>query len=153
EAVGDHGEAAVELAARDAARIMLTGDEPPLQVAGEPVGAIGRLVIDGDAFTGRIFMPAAGVDVAGQKVAAFLPPYRPFRRAEIAAIARGELLDRLRLVDDRVERGIEPFNPLALRPRALRAANQRNAAGGKLQHMAARDSSVSVHVDPPSLLW
>ncbi len=87
EAVGNHGEAAVELAARDAAGVVLAGHEPALQVAREAVGAIGRLEIDGNAFTWREFQSAAAVDVVEQQVAALLPPQRSFRRAEIAAVA------------------------------------------------------------------
>ena len=43
KAVGDDGEAAVELQPGDAAAVVLAGDEPALQVAGQTVGAVGRL--------------------------------------------------------------------------------------------------------------
>src|SRR5262249_10589848 len=149
EAVGDDGEAAVELAARHAAGIGLAGEKPPLQAAGEPVAPIGPFEIDGDALAGRIFQPPAAVAAIERQVAALLPPQRPFGRPEIAAVAGGELLDRLRLVDDRIERRIELLNALRLRPRALHSAYERNTTGGELQHTTARDSSVGMHVVLP----
>ena len=42
EAVGDYGEAAVELLPRDPPRVVLAGDQPALQVASEAVGPVGR---------------------------------------------------------------------------------------------------------------
>ena len=42
EAVGDHRDAAVELLARHPPGVVLAGDQAALQVAREPVGAVGR---------------------------------------------------------------------------------------------------------------
>ena len=41
EAVGDHGEAAVELLPGDAAAVVLAGEQPALEIAGEPVRPVG----------------------------------------------------------------------------------------------------------------
>ena len=43
EAVRDHGQAAVEFEPGHPPTVMFAGEQPPLQVAGQPVGAIGRL--------------------------------------------------------------------------------------------------------------
>ena len=54
-----------------------------------------------------IFHPLAGVDVAEQQVAAFLPPQRPFGRTERTSEAARDLADRLGGRDDLVQRGIQ----------------------------------------------
>jgi hypothetical protein len=57
----------------------------------------------GDALARRVFHPLAGIDVAEQEIAAFLPPQRPFGRSERPAEALAELEDRLGRGDDSVE--------------------------------------------------
>ena len=56
KAVGDDGDAAVELLPGDPPGIVLAGDEPALQVAGQPIGAVGRLLEHRDPFPGWYFM-------------------------------------------------------------------------------------------------
>src|SRR5580700_6342827 len=66
---------------------LLAGQQPALEVAGQPVGLVGLVLENAHALAGRVFHPLAGVNVAEQEVAAFLPPHRPFHRAERAAQA------------------------------------------------------------------
>ena len=74
EAVGDNGDAAVELLTCHTAAVMLAGDEPPLQIAGQAVGAVGRFLEQRDAGAGLVLHAPVVVDIAEQEIAAFLPP-------------------------------------------------------------------------------
>ena len=103
EAVRDHGEAAVELAPGDPPGVVLAGEQAALQIAGEPVGAVGRLEIHGHALRRRVLHAPVVVDVAEQQVAALLPPQRSLGRSERATEAVGQVLDRLVDRDDLVE--------------------------------------------------
>src|SRR5882724_5980329 len=82
---------------------MLGREQTPLQIAGETVRPVGWLLEHADALAGRVFHAPVAMDVAEQKIAALLPPHRPFGRPEIAAEARGKLLDRLGGRDDLVK--------------------------------------------------
>src|SRR5439155_4405146 len=132
-------DAAVKFLPGDAAAVVLAGDEAALQVAREPVGAVGRLLEHAGALPWRVFDAAVVVDVAEQEVAALLPPQRPLGRPEVAAKSGGEFLDRLRLVDDLFERGIELLDALGrLRPRAEAAAQGEPAGRARqFQHVPA----------------
>ena len=78
--------------AGDAAAVVLTGDEPALQVAGEAVGPVGRLVVHAGNTTAGIepYTPVV-VDVAEEQVAALRPPNRPFGRAVVPAVVVGRV--------------------------------------------------------------
>src|SRR5258707_11491417 len=71
-----------------------------MQVAGQPIGPIGRLQQQRDAFARLVFHAFVVVDVAEDQEAAFLPPQRPLGRSLWAAEALGEVLDRLGRGDD-----------------------------------------------------
>src|SRR5262245_33565706 len=116
---------------------MLGREQPSLQVAGEAVGAVGRLLEQRDALAGRVLHAPVVMDVAEQEIAALLPPHRPFGRPEIAAEAGGEFLDRLRGRDDLVELGRELLDLARLRLRE-RATRKRKPAGRarRLQEMS-----------------
>src|SRR5262249_5845812 len=88
KAVRQNRETAVELAPRHASSVVLTCEEPPLQIAREPVRAVGRLEIDGHAIARRVFHAPIVVDIGEQEVAALLPPERPLGGAHPAAAAR-----------------------------------------------------------------
>src|SRR5262245_35820481 len=107
---------------------MLGRKQPPLQVAGEAVGAVGRLLEQRDALAGRVLHAPVVVDIAEQEIAALLPPNRPFSRPEIAAKAGGERLERLRRRDDLVEFGRELLD-LPCRSLRERTTRQRKPAG------------------------
>src|SRR5207249_245183 len=109
----DHGNAAVEFLSGDTSGVVLAGNQPTLEVAGEPVGPVGRLLEQGHALARRVFHALVVMDIAKQKVAALLPPDRPLGRPELTAEAGGQFLDRLRRVDDRVNTRIELFDALA----------------------------------------
>ena len=57
---------------------MLAGNQPPVDVAGEPIGVVCRLMEDGRTFPRRPLQPLIVADVAEQEVSAFLPPKRSF---------------------------------------------------------------------------
>src|SRR5262249_62229399 len=79
------------LAPRHAPSVVLTGEEPPLQIAREPVRAVGRLEIDGHARARRVFHAPVVVDIGEQEVAALLPPQRPLGGSPRAAQTRSPL--------------------------------------------------------------
>src|SRR5262249_3610478 len=90
--VRDHGNAAVEFLPGDTSRVVLAGDQPALDIAGEPIGPVGRLLEHGDTLPRRVFHTLVVMDIAEQEVAAFLPPDRPFGGAGLAAETRGPFL-------------------------------------------------------------
>ncbi len=87
----------------DAPRIVLAGDQPPLQIAGQAVGAVSRLQQQRNALAGLVFHPAIIVDVAEHEIAAFVPPQWSLGRSLRPAKAVGQFLNRLRDFDDPVE--------------------------------------------------
>src|SRR5262249_25747314 len=103
EAVGEHGEAAVEFPPGHSPGVMLTGHKAALEVAGEPISAVGRLLVHGDAFAGRVFHAPVVMNITKEKVPAFLPPDGAFGGAEFTAKARGQLLDGLGRGEDLVQ--------------------------------------------------
>ena len=118
---------------------MLAGEQPPLQVAGEAVGAVGRLLEHGHArLPRRVLEALVGMDVAEQEIFSLLDPHRPFRRAELAAEAGSDFLDRLRLVEDTVELRIELLDALgALRGGGAEPPDKGKAAGaGQFEHVS-----------------
>ncbi len=64
--VGDHREAAIELAPRDAPCLVLAGEQATLEVAREPVGPVGRLEDHGHALPRRVLDAPVVVDVVEQ---------------------------------------------------------------------------------------
>ena len=111
EAVGDHRSAAVELLPGDTPRVVLAGNEPALQVSGQPISPVGRLLKDGDALAGIVFHPLVIVNVAEQQITAFFPPQRSFGRTQSAAEPVGQMLDRLGGGDDPLQFGSQLFDP------------------------------------------
>ena len=85
-----HRDAAVVLGARDAPRVVLAGDQPPLPVARVAVGVIRRRAEHADRAGLLLPLHEPVVrDVAPQQVAAVAEPDRPFRPAH----ARRNALD------------------------------------------------------------
>src|SRR5712691_6433858 len=78
EAVGDHGETAVKFLPGDPSGVMLAGDQPALEVSGQPIGAVRRLLEYGHALPRRVLHAPVVMNIAEQQVAAFLPPDRSF---------------------------------------------------------------------------
>src|SRR5262249_13923411 len=129
KAVRQNRETAVELAPRHASSVVLTCEEPPLQIAREPVRAVGRLEIDGHAIARRVFHAPIVVDIGEQEVAALLPPERPLGGSQRAAEAGCQFLDRLVHGDDLVELRRKPLNAwLHLRLRLRSRARPRSSA-------------------------
>ena len=91
EAGGHHGDAAVGLGAGDAAAVVLAGNEPALQVAGQAVGAVGWLVVNAGAPARHELDAAVVVDVAEQQVSAVGPPHRPLGRAVVSTVVVGRV--------------------------------------------------------------
>jgi hypothetical protein len=118
---------------------VLARKQPALEIAGQAVGAVGRLEVDGGALlSGHVFHAAVVVDVGEQEVTALLPPQRPLRRPERAAESGGQLLDRLARRDDLVELGRELLDALVRLRRCARARPGRSAGGrGHRQHVPA----------------
>ena len=148
EAVREHGETAVELAPRHPPGVVLAREQPALQIAREPVGAIARLEVHGRRLPRHVLHPAAVVDVGEQQEAALLPPQRPLGRPERPAETGGEFLDRLVGRDDLVQLGRKLLDARArLRDGAADTATQGNAARGRghRQHASARDVTIHVH--------
>src|SRR5262249_57763261 len=56
-----------------------------MQIAREPVRAVGRLEIDGHALARRVFHAPVVVDIGEQEVAALLPPEWPLGGSQRAA--------------------------------------------------------------------
>src|SRR5712691_2996449 len=146
EAVRQHGEAAVELAPGDPPAVVLAREQAALLIAGEPIGAVGRLQVDGHALPGRVFHAPVVVNIGEQEVAALLPPQRSLGRPQRAAEARGQFLDRLASGDDLVERGIELLD-LLLRLRRGAADPDGHAACRRRyrQHVPARNAVSDAH--------
>jgi hypothetical protein len=108
---------------------VLAGDQTALEVAGQPVGLVGLVLEHGDALARRILHPLAGIDVAEQEVAAFVPPQRPFGRSKRPAEALAQLEDRLGRRDDGVELRRKSLDALGgLRRRAADTAREDQAA-------------------------
>jgi hypothetical protein len=109
--VGDHRETAIELAPRDAPRLVLAGEKAALEVAREPIGPVGRLEDHGHALPRRVLDAPVVVDVVEQQVAALLPPQRPLGRPERPAEPLRQVLDRLGRGDDLVQFRSELLDP------------------------------------------
>src|SRR5918996_1250379 len=93
--VGDDRDAAIGIRAGDAAGIVLTGNEAPSAVAGEPVGTVRRLVKEAHPFAwGPLHAPVV-VDIAKQQIAALVPPHRALGRAHLTAKTVGEFFELL----------------------------------------------------------
>src|SRR5262249_6212079 len=108
------------------------------------------------------FHPLAGIDVAEQQVAAFLPPQRPFGRTKRTSESARDLADRLGGGNDLVQRGIEPVDARGehhfgrkrrtlLRQGCAETACGSAARGGREgQQVPARDVGLSFHeIYPP----
>src|SRR4029077_18542347 len=91
---------------------VLAGDQPPLQVARQSIGAVGRLQQQRDTLAGLVLHAAVVVDVAEHEMAAFAPPQWPLGWALRAAKAVGQILDRLRERDDPLQFGSQLLDPL-----------------------------------------
>src|SRR3546814_1232204 len=76
-AVGQHGDGAVPLGARDSPGAVLAGDEAPLAVAGVAVRIVGRPAELGDAAARRPLQHAIVGNVAPQQEAAVAEVNRP----------------------------------------------------------------------------
>jgi hypothetical protein len=109
---------------------MLGCKQAALQIAGETVRSVGRLLEHADALARRVLHAPVVVDVREQEIAAFPPPQRTFGRAQIATEARGQFVDWFGSRDDLVESGIELLDlPGRLCQTFPAAAHERHAAG------------------------
>ena len=129
ETVGEHGDLAVLLGARDAARHrVLAGDEASLPVAGVAVGEIGRAAEHRDAAVLFVVLhdPVVG-DVAPQQISAIREIGGPFRPAHAA----GDLLHRAAVDAVFQEARVENFE------RRLRIALVRPERKGLRHRLAA----------------
>src|SRR5207302_9252216 len=89
-AVGDHADRAVVLGPRHAPRVVLAGEEPPLEVARIAVSVVRGHAEHADRAGFLLPLHDAVVrDVAPQQIAAIAEPHRPL----IPAHARGDSLD------------------------------------------------------------
>src|SRR6516225_7631040 len=87
EAICNHSDAAIRFLPRDTPRHAFASNESTLQVPGETIRAIDSLLGDGSALTGDVFHTSVVMNVTVEKIAAFLPPKRPFCRSKLAASA------------------------------------------------------------------
>src|SRR5262245_28014479 len=124
-----------------------------MQIAREPVRAVGRLEIDGHALARRVFHAPAVVNIGEQEVAALLPPERPLGGSQRAAEAGCQFLDRLVHGDDLVELRRKLLDArlhlrLCLRSRvACAARGQAGDRAGHLQRATASNFALAVHGD------
>ena len=103
--------------------VVFAGEQPALEVAGQPIGPVRCLLERRHALPRRVFHPPVVVNVAEQQIAALLPPDRSFGGSECAAEAIGELLDGFGRRDDRVQPLLQLLDPLgSLRPDAASSA-------------------------------
>src|SRR5262249_16437743 len=122
-----------------------------MQIAREPVRAVGRLEIDGHALARRVLHAPVIVDVGEQEVAALLPPEWPLGGSQRAAEAGCQFLDRLVHGNDLVELRRKPIDAwlhlrLRLRPRtACAACRQAGDRAGHLQCATASNFALVVH--------
>jgi len=108
---------------------MLAGNEPALEVARQPIGAVRRLLVDRHTLARHVLHPAIVVNITEQQVAAFLPPHRAFGWPQRAPEALGQLLDGLGGGDNLVQFRREWLDPLGrLGLDASDAPRQRQAA-------------------------
>src|ERR1700759_5135529 len=91
---------------------MLAGDQSPLQISGQSVGALGWFLEQGHTGAGDIFHPPVVVNVTEQQMVAFLPPKRPLSRAMRSPEPVCQVMDRLRYRNDFSQRRIQLFDPL-----------------------------------------
>src|SRR5205823_11110192 len=82
-------------------------NEPALQVTGQTVRSVGRLLKQRYAGAGLVFHSPIIVDIAEQQIATFLPPQRPLGGSLAPAIAIGEIFDALRGRDNALHFGRE----------------------------------------------
>ena len=82
---------------------VLAGHEATLQIAGQAIGLVGRLLLQGHALAGRVLHAAAVVDIAKQQIAAFLPPHGPFGWPRRAAEAISQVFDGFRSGNNRIQ--------------------------------------------------
>src|SRR5262249_4954093 len=111
-AVRDDGDAAVELLPRHSPAVVLAGEQPPLEIAGESVGAVGWLLEHGHALAGDVLHALVVVDVAEEQIAPLFPPERALGRPERPAESVGQIVDRLRRRDDLLELGRQLLDAL-----------------------------------------
>ena len=83
------------LLASHAAAVVLASQEASLQVPGETVGPVGRLLEQCHAVALGPLHPTVVVDVTEEEVSPFLPPQRSLRRALPAALAVSQFFDTL----------------------------------------------------------
>src|SRR6266699_5305586 len=88
--VRHHRDTAIWLDAGDATSIAFTGHQPPLPVAGEPVGAIGGLLHHTDASAWSPLHAPIVANIAKHEISAFVPPQRSFGRPLVIAKAAGQ---------------------------------------------------------------
>jgi hypothetical protein len=128
-------------------RVVLAGQQPALEVAGEPVGPVGLLLEYRDALAWRVLHPLAGVDVAEQEIAAFLPPQRSLGRPQRAAKAAAHFDDGLIRRKDAIKLRRELLDALGglRRGRADSACRGEATCRGHGQHAPARDRVLRDH--------
>src|SRR5262249_20408395 len=109
-----------------------------LEVARQAIGAVGGLLEHAHALAGRVFHSPVVVNVAEEEIAYFLPPDWSFGGAEVAAEARGNLLDRLRGGNDFLQVRCQLLDPtpLCLGNAAAAGERQRGGCACKFQNCA-----------------
>src|SRR5262252_3948130 len=95
-----HGDTTIRILAGHTPCEVFAGDEPALEVSGEPIGLIGGLLDEGDTGARRPLHAPIISNVTEQKIASFLPPHWAFGRSTRTTKARGEFFDLLTHVDE-----------------------------------------------------
>src|SRR5262249_7529826 len=95
-----------------ASSVVLAGQQSALEISGQPVRAVRRLVEHGHALARHVLHPPVVVNVAEQQIAAFFPPEWPFRRPQRPAESIGQITDGLRWADDLFQLRSQLLDPL-----------------------------------------
>src|SRR5215470_19986026 len=95
-----HGDTTIGILAGHTPCEVFAGDEPALEVSGEPISLIGGLLDEGDTRTRRPLHAPIIANVTEQEIASFLPPHGAFGRSTRTTKARGEFFDLLTHVDE-----------------------------------------------------
>jgi hypothetical protein len=105
-----HGDTAIWLLAGHTPCEVFAGDEPALEVAGEPIGLVGGLLDQSDTHARRPLQPPIIANVTEQEIAAFLPSHWAFGRSTRATKAAGEFFGLLTHIDETLEPWTVLFN-------------------------------------------
>src|SRR5712691_6663414 len=95
-----HGDTAIWILAGHTPCEVFAGDEPALEVPGEPIGLIGRLLNQGGTRARRPLHAPIIPNITKNEIATFLPPHGAFGGSSHATKAPGEFFDLLLHVDE-----------------------------------------------------